>query len=46
MLNRKVSRGNWRFEINEGVGHEFANKYIPRLRDWGAGVRRSAKKTK
>jgi hypothetical protein len=40
----KMSR--WRFEINDGVGHEFASAYFPKLRDWAAGVSRAAKETK
>jgi hypothetical protein len=36
----------WRFEINDGVGHKFAGKYIPSLRDWATGVSRSTKETK
>jgi hypothetical protein len=28
----------WRFEVTDGVGHEFANEYFPMLREWAGGV--------
>jgi len=42
---RRTEMSHWRFEIIDGVGHEFAREYFPKLRDWAAGVSRTAKKS-
>ncbi len=31
----------WRFEVFDGVGHEFAREYFPKLREWAAAVDRA-----
>src|SRR5262245_1612747 len=30
----------WTFEVHDGVAHEFAREYVPRIREWAAGVHR------
>jgi len=35
---RWTGMSRWRFEVTDGIGHEFANEYFPMLRDWAGGV--------